>query len=190
MRLTIRPTLVLFVVLIGVIQEVGFAIPAPTSQPLSFRAVPKRHIFNHAEDVILLFSIQNNSSDPVFVSRLKGNDFVDIKLLGPDGKEVPWRGSGRIDSKNYSASDFVVLKTHEIVHASRTISPKDGTGFVFKEPGRYTVQAEYSLAPPEYFASLAGSAKIPAESFASPVSTFCIETCGPDSKVESGNTRD
>lgn len=150
-------------------------------QALTFRAVPARHLFKHGEDIVLVLSIQSNLADPVFVSSLRSNEFVDMRFVGPDGKEVAWRGTGKIDSRRYSASDFVVLKTGERVRASRTISFKDGSGFIFERPGRYSVTAEYSLAPPEYFAPLAGKSKIPTGSFSSPTSTFCIEICDGDS---------
>ena len=151
------------------------------SQALTFRAVPVKQLFKQGEDVVLALSLQNNLAGPVFVNRLKGNEFVDIGLVGPDGKEVPWRSSGRIDSKSYSASDFAVLRAGGRVRASRTISFKDGSGFIFERRGHYSVSAEYSLAPPEYFAPLAGKAKIPTGSFSSSASTFCIETCDGDS---------
>ena len=115
------------------------------------------------------------------MSRLKGNEFVDLKLLGPDGKNVTWRGTAKIDSKNYSTTDFVVLKPHESVHASRIISLKDGTGFVLQESGSYSLRAEYSLSPREYFAPpIADGVEIPAESLASRAVTFCIESCDPN----------
>jgi len=182
MRVVIQTTLILFAVLIGGVQDASTGTLPPTINTISFRASPKKHVFRQDEDVVLVFSIKNNSSNPIFVSRLNGNEFVDINLLGPDGKEVPWRGTGKIDSKNYSASDFAVLKTNGSVRASRTISLKDGTGFVFQKRGRYSLRAEYSLAPPEYFAPLAGNVKVPAESLRSSKVTFCIETCDADSK--------
>jgi hypothetical protein len=137
-------------------------------------------LFKLGEDVVMVLSIQNNSPDPIFVSSLRTNDFVDIRVIGPNGKEAPWRGTGKIDSRSYSAPDFTVLTTGKRVRASRTISFKDGSGFLFETPGPYSVTAEYSLGPPEYFAPLAGTAKIPRGSFSSAPSTLCIETCDGD----------
>jgi len=151
--------------------------PAATEQAIVFRAVPKKHVFKQKEDIVLFFSIQNNSADDVFVSRLAGDEFVDIKLRGPDGKEVSWQGTGKIDSRNYSASEFAVLKKNESIRAFRIISVKDGRGFLFQENGQYSLVAEYLLAPSDYFAPLAGNAKIPPESLKSSPATFCIETC-------------
>ncbi len=111
------------------------------------------------------------------MSRLKGDEFVDFSIIGPDGKEVPWHGKGRIDSKGYSPSDFAVLERYQEISAKRIISLKDGAGFVFDKPGQYSVTAEYSLEPPEYFAPFAGETKIPTGSFRSDKAAFCIEAC-------------
>ena len=69
------------------------------------------------------------------MSRLLHEEFVDFNVSGPDGKEVPWRGKGRIDSKSYSPSDFTVLKRGEQIRARTTISLKNGQGYVFHSPG-------------------------------------------------------
>jgi hypothetical protein len=111
------------------------------------------------------------------VSRLTGDEFVDLNVIGPDGKEVPWRGKGRIVSREYSPSDFAVLERYQEISAKRIISLKDGAGFVFDKPGQYSVTAEYSLEPPEYFAPIAGGTKIPTGSFRSAKAAFCIEAC-------------
>jgi hypothetical protein len=147
---------------------------------LAFQARPTKHLFARGEDVVLSLLIRNESAGPVFVSRLIHDEFVDFKITGPDGKEVSWRGKGRIDSKNYSPSDFAVLGSAEKISANRTISLKNGQGFVLSKPGQYSVTAEYSLEPPEYFAPLAGDAKTPPGSFRSVNATFCIESCGPN----------
>jgi hypothetical protein len=146
---------------------------------LTFEATPEKHIFKQGEDIVLAFSIISNSTEPVFVSRLTNEDFVDVELMGPDGKEVAWQGSGKIDSKKYSPSDFTVLKRGERISAKRIISLKDGHGFLIKKLGRYTVKAKYSLDPPQYFAPVAGSALVPEGGFAAPTSSFCVERCSP-----------
>lgn len=101
---------------------------------------------------------------------------MDFKIVGPDGKEVRWRGKGRIASREYSPFDFAVLESYHEISASRIISLKDGAGFVFDKPGQYSVTAEYSLEPPENFAPFAGKTKIPTGSFRSKAA-FCIEAC-------------
>jgi hypothetical protein len=159
---------------------------APTRGPVNrpalvFRARPTKQLFARGEDVVFAVSIRNESAGPVLVSRLLNDEFVDFHVCGPDGKDVAWRGKSRIDSKSYSPSDFAVLKGGEMVRARRTISLKNGHGFVLGKPGQYSVIAEYSLEPPEYFAPFAGEAKVPAGSFGSVKATFCIEICGPDS---------
>jgi hypothetical protein len=145
---------------------------------LAFEARPTKRLFTQGEAVVFVLSIRNQSPEPIFVSRLTEDEFVDFRISGPDGKAVPWRGKGRIDSKEYSPSDFAVLKCRERISAKRIISFKDGQGFVFNKPGQYSVTAEYSLGPPEYFAPLAGATKIPTGSFRSVNATFCVEVCG------------
>lgn len=156
--------------------------PAAPETPctLCFSALPEKQLFAQGEPVILVLSIYNWSAkpgEPVFVSRLKGDEFVDLNVIGPDGKEVPWRGKGRIVSRQYSPADFAVLGTYKEISAKRIISLKDGAGFVFDKPGQYSVTAKYSLGPPEYFAPFAGKTKIPTGTFRSAKAAFCIEAC-------------
>jgi hypothetical protein len=156
----------------------GQAPTMPVSPPgLVFEAIPAKQLVTRGEAVVLDLYIRNRSAGPIFVSRLKGDEFVDFSIIGPDHEEVPWRGKGRIDSKEYSPSDFAVLKRYEEITAKRIISLKDGAGFVFDKPGQYSVTAEYSLGPPEYFGPFAGETKIPTGSFRSTKAAFCIEAC-------------
>jgi len=130
----------------------GQAQARPATAPvLVFEALPSRQLLTRGEDIVLVLYLRNLSEKPIFVSRLKGDEFVDFSIIGPDGKEVPWHGKGRIDSKGYSPSDFAVLERYQEISAKRIISLKDGAGFVFDKPGQYSVTAEYSLEPPEYF---------------------------------------
>jgi hypothetical protein len=154
-------------------------IPAmPLTPPVSnFEALPATPLFPRGEAVVLVLCLRNRSAGPIFVNRPKGDEFVDFNIAGPDGKEVPRRGKGRIDSKEYSPSDFAVLERYEEITAKRIISLKDGAGFVFDKHGQYSVTAEYSLEPPEYFAPFAGETKIPTTSFRSTKAAFCIEVC-------------
>ena len=156
----------------------GQAPAMPVTEPaLFFWARPQTQLFAKGEPVILVLSIYTRSAEPIFVSRLTGDEFVDLNVIGPDGKEVPWRGKGRIVSREYSPADFAVLGTYQEISARRIISVKDGAGFVFDKPGQYSVTAEYSLGPPEYFAPFAGKAKIPTGTFRSTKAAFCIEAC-------------
>jgi hypothetical protein len=143
---------------------------------LCFGANPQTQLLKQGEPVILVLSIYNRSAEPIFVSRLKNEEFVDFKIIGPDGKEVPWQGKGRIASREYSASDFAALDGWNEISAKRIISLNDGAGFVFDKPGQYSVTAEYSLKPPEYFAPFAGKTKIHTGSFRYDAA-FCIEAC-------------
>ena len=142
-----------------------------------FEALPSKQLLTRGQAVVLVLYLRNRSEEPIFVSRLKGDEFVDFNVIGPDGKEVPWRGKGRIASKEYSPSDFAVLERYAEITAERIISLKDRAGFVFDKPGQYSVTAEYSLEPPEYFAPFAGETKIPTGSFRSTKAAFCIEAC-------------
>ena len=156
----------------------GQAPATPVTPPvLVFEAIPAKQFLARGEDVVLVLNLRNRSEGPIFVSRLLGDEFVDFSVIGPDGKEVPWRGKHRIDSKGYSPSDFVVLERYQEISAKRIISLKDGAGFVFDKPGQYSVTAEYSLGPPEHFAPFAGETKIPTGSFHSTRAAFCIEAC-------------
>lgn len=159
----------------------GQAPAAPeTPCTLCFSARPEKQLFVQGEPVILVLSIYNWSAkpaEPIFVSRLKDDEFVKLKVIGPDGKEVPWQGKGRISSREYFPADFAVLATYQEISAKRVISLKDGAGFVFDKPGEYFVMAQYSLSPPEPFVSFAGETKIPTGTFRSTKAGFCIEAC-------------
>ena len=155
----------------------------PVKRPaLAFQVRPTKQVFARGEDVVFTLVIRNESAEPVFVSRLTHDEFVDFRISGPGGKEVSWRGRRRIDSKRYSPADFAVLRSGGKISAKRTISVKKGQGFVFSKAGLYSITAEYSLEPPEYFAPFAGSAKIPQGSFRSVKAAFCLESCGPNSQ--------
>jgi hypothetical protein len=151
-------------------------LPA-TPSGLVFEALPSRQLLTQGQEVVLALTIRNLSEEPVFVSRLAGDQFVDFSVIGPDGRELPWRGKGQIASNEHSPSDFDVLERYQEISAKRTISLQDGAGFVFDKPGQYTVTAEYSPGPPESVAPFAGQTKIPTGSFHSTKAAFCIEAC-------------
>jgi hypothetical protein len=146
---------------------------------LTFQIAPVKHTFSRHEEIVVRFTLQNNSPYPVFVSRKMYSEFVDLTVFAPNGKEVEWRGTGRIDSKAYSLEDFAVLKTGESVSQKTAVSLKQGVGFVIDKPGRYRMKAEYSLGPPAYFAPFARDATVPEGPFRAQVVTLCVETCGP-----------
>lgn len=152
----------------------------PTRRALVFDATPAKQLLARGEPVVLDLRIYNWSERPLFVSRLNDDEFLDFNVFGPDGKELPRQGKGRTDAKGYSPSDFAVLEKYTEIRIQRTISLRDGAGFVFDKPGQYTVTAEYTPGPPEQFAPFAGEAKIPTGSFHSTKAAFCIEVCVPD----------
>jgi len=151
--------------------------PETLCDALCFSARPATQLFKLGEPVTVLLSIYTRSAKPIFVSRLTDGEFVKLSVIGPDGKELPWQGNGRISSRAYSPSDFAMLETYKEISATRIISLKDGAGFVFDKPGQYFVTAEYSLGSPESFAPFAGETKIPTGTFHSTKAGFCIEAC-------------
>ena len=144
---------------------------------LYFYTVPSKQLFSLGESVVIVLQLYSRSEQPILVSRLQGNEFVSFKVIGPDGKEVPWQGETRADTKGYSPSDFIVLGQYKQLSANRIISLKDGAGFVFDKPGQYSLTAEFSMEPPENFARFAGQAKVPTGSFHSTKFVLCIEAC-------------
>lgn len=138
---------------------------------------PVKRIFSEGEDVVLIFTICNNSDDPAFVSRNPYGEFIDLAIKDPEGEDIARQEKGPIDSKYYHPEDFTVLKKGECAPSRATISMKNGRGFKIEKHGRYRVVGEYSLGPPEYFAPLAANAKVPAGSFKAEPTTFCLVTC-------------
>jgi|ERR1051326_4213807 hypothetical protein len=165
----------------GFFQE---AMGQKTPPILTFQVSPVKPTFSPGEDIVLRFSLHNNSKDAVFVSRKMYDEFVDLTIFGPGGNEVSRRGKRKIDSKTYSPQDFAVLKGGESIGAKAVVSLKDGLGFIIEKPGRYRVKAEYSLGPPAYFAPFAGATIVPDGAFRSKTFTFCLKTCevAPESK--------
>jgi hypothetical protein len=129
------------------------------------------------EPVVIGLELYSRFDQPILVSRLRANEFVNFKVVGSDGNEVPWQGKAPDRAGGYSLSDFTVLGQYEAVTADRTISLKDGAGFAFNQPGQYTLNAEFSMGPQEDFAQFADKAKPAVGSFRSSKLVFCIEAC-------------
>lgn len=144
---------------------------------LYFFIRPSKQLFWIGEPVVIGLELYSRLEQPILVSRLQGNEFVNFKVVGPDGNEVPWQGKAPHRPTAYSPSDFTVLGQYKAVTADRTISLKDGTGFAFNQPGQYTLTAEFSMGQPEDFAQFADRAKPAAGSFGSSKLAFCIEAC-------------
>jgi hypothetical protein len=157
----------------GLLQGVQGQDAAPI---LTFRVSPIKQTFSAREDIVLRFSLRNSSKESVFVSRKMYDEFVDLTMVGPDGKELNRTGKRKIDSKKYSPQDFAVLQAGGSISTKYVVSLKDGLGFIIDKPGRYRIKAEYSLGPPAYFAPFAGATKVPEGTFRSSV-TFCVDTC-------------
>jgi hypothetical protein len=129
------------------------------------------------EPVVIGLELYSRLEQPILVSRLQGNEFVNLKVVGPDGNEVPWQGKAPERARAYSPSDFTVLGQYKAISADRIISLKDGRGFAFIQPGQYTVTAEFSMGHPEDFAQFVDQAKPAVGSFRSSKLAFCIEAC-------------
>ncbi|MGA3159751.1 MAG: hypothetical protein ABSC77_00935 [Terracidiphilus sp.] len=156
----------------------GQAPVTSTKTPeLYFYTLPSKQLFALGESVVIVLQLYSRSEQPILVSRLQGNEFVNFKVIGPDGNEVPWQDEARAGSNGYSPSDFIVLGQYSETNAKRIISLKDGAGFAFDKPGQYSLTAEFSMGSPEIFAPFAGQAKVPTGSLHSTKLAFCIEAC-------------
>jgi hypothetical protein len=144
---------------------------------LYFYTRPSKQLFWMGEPVVIGLELYSRSDQPILVSRQLGNEFVNFKVVEPDGNEVPWQRKVPDRAREYSPSDFTVLGQYKAISADRTISLKDGTGFAFNEPGQYTLTAEFSMGPPEGFAQFADKTKPAVGSFRSSKLVFCIEAC-------------
>jgi hypothetical protein len=144
---------------------------------LYFSIRPSRQLFWMGEPVVIGLELYSRLEQPILVSRLQGNEFVILKVVGPDGNQVPWQRSAPAPDGAYSPSDFTVLGQYKAVSADRTISLKDGTGFVFSKPGQYTLTAEFSMGAPENLAPFADQARPAVGTFRSSKLVFCIEAC-------------
>src|SRR5580700_2277705 len=143
---------------------------------LYFYAVPLKQLFWRGDAVVIKLQLYSRSEQPLLVSRMLGDEFVSFKVIGPDGKEVPWPGETRAGFKEHSPSGFTVLGQYQQISADRIISLQDGVGCVFDKPGQYSLTAEFSMGPPGKFAPFEVQAKAPMGSFHAKVA-FCIEAC-------------
>jgi hypothetical protein len=169
-----------FLFLLSLVSAQGARAQAPvgpaTTPELYFYAVPSRQLFWRGETVVIELQLYSRSEQPLLVSRMLGDEFVSFKVIGPDGNEVPWQSETRAGFKEHSPSDFTVLGQYKQISANRTISLKDGAGFVFDKPGQYSLTAEFSMGSPGKFAPFEVQAKTPMGSFHAKVA-FCIEAC-------------
>jgi len=147
-------------------------VPAvlPSTPELYLRINPTKQLFWVGEPVVVGLELYSRLEQPVLVAPLQSNEFVQFKLVGPDGNEVPWQGR----TIAYSPSDFKVLEQYNAVKAERTISLKDGTGFEFNRPGQYTLTVVFSMGQSERFTPFAGRAKPVVGSVRSSKLAFCI----------------
>ena len=150
--------------------------PAKTPE-LYFNTLPSKQLFSVGENVVIVLELYSRSEQPILVSRLQGREFVSFKVIGPDGKEVPWQGEMQSTTKGYSPPDFTVLRQYKKISANRIISLKDGAGFAFDKPGQYSLTAEFTMGAPENFAAFADQTKPALGSFHSEKLAFCVEAC-------------
>ncbi|SNS26863.1 hypothetical protein SAMN05421770_101268 [Granulicella rosea] len=142
-----------------------------------FYTNPAKQLFWVGEPVVIGLELYSRFEQPVLVAPLQNNEFVQFKLVGPDGNEVPWQGKAPDHARAYSPSDFKVLEQYNAVKAERTISLKDGTGFACNRPGQYTLTAVFSMGSPEHFTLFADQAKPIVGSVRSSKLAFCIDAC-------------
>jgi hypothetical protein len=151
------------------------AVGATKTPELYFFTRPSKQLFWMGEPVEIGLELYSRLEQPILVSRLQDNNFVNFKVVGPDDNEVQWQGKAQNGTRAYSYSDFTVLGQYKAISANRIISLKDGTGFAFDKPGQYSLIAEYSIGNPEDFASFGDQAKPAVGSFRSSKLVFCIE---------------
>lgn len=152
------------------------AEPASTPE-LYFSTHPTKQLFWIGEPVVIGLELYSRLEQPLLVGQLQDDDFVNFKLVGPNGNDVPWQGKSPNRAKAFSPSDFTVLGQYKAVKADRTISLTDGTGFALNQPGQYTLTAVFSMGQPEDIAPFAGQAKPAVGSFRSSKLAFCIDAC-------------
>lgn len=138
---------------------------------------PAKQLFWSGEPVVFGLQLYSRFEQPILVGRLQDNEFVNFKVVGPDGNEVLRQGKAPDRARAYSPSDFTVLGQYKAISADRTISLKDGTGFAFNQPGQYTLTAEFSMRHPADSAQFADQARPAVGSFHSSKLEFCIEAC-------------
>ncbi len=150
---------------------------ATKTPELYFFTRPSRQLFSMGEPVAFGFQLYSRSEQPILVSRLQGSDFVRFKAVDSNGNEVPWHGEAPAHPRAYASSDFTVLGQYQAVSTHRIISLKDGAGFALRNPGQYTLTAEFSMGSPENFARFSGQAKPAVGTFPSSKLVFCLEAC-------------
>ncbi len=129
------------------------------SVKLQFSALPEKHEYRLGEVVRFRFSLHNSGDRDVLVARgFTLDHYVYLRILGPDGKELPW--CGKIDG---IIQRFAVLrpgaKIQSVVRASCD-SHRD-SGYVFDRQGVYNISAYYHLPEPlRALKRIAGSALV------------------------------
>jgi len=145
------------------------------ARALIFRASPTSSKFKLGQQITFEFKLKNDSHDRVLVARSPYPGFATVHLSGPDGKEVEWRGNGKILSQAYAPVTFTVLARGESVKSRGTVSLENGQGYVITAPGPYVAWAEYSMGPPDYFRPVAKGAVVPEGAFRSAPTKFWVE---------------
>lgn len=59
---------------------------------LYFYTFPSKQLFWGGETVAIVFQLYSRSEQPLLVNRGLGDEFVKVKVIGPDGNEVPLEG--------------------------------------------------------------------------------------------------
>ena len=177
-RAIVKAAIVVFWSSLASMQGVWSQAPTASAKTpeLYFHSSPTKQLFSLDENVVTVLQLYSRAEQSLLVSRLQNGEFVRFRVTGPDGHEVPWQGGARVHSKEYSPSDFTVLRQYKQISANRIISLKDGVGFAFDKPGQYSLTAEFSMDPPERLAAFVGLAKPPTGTFQAKAS-FCIEAC-------------
>lgn len=143
---------------------------------LILRVTPAKSAFALGSEIILRFTLKNVSKNRRILA-IRGaslHDLIYLEVVDKDGKRIPWRG--KIPSREYPPGFFVVLKPGQSSSFNAPIFEPPAVGYVIQKPGVYRVRAEFSLAPKNYFASVADGADIPERPVRSNWTEFVVLT--------------
>jgi hypothetical protein len=151
--------------------------PGRARTNLVFVASPEKKTFTSGEDVVFAFRLENHGDKDVLVSRTFLLDrHVLMRIVGPDGGEVPW--CGRIDGSELSSKDFAVLRPGASISAKKRVScgPNKAFGYKLEKPGAYVATATYHLTEPiDVLEQMAGNALVAKPRLVAPKVRFWIK---------------
>jgi hypothetical protein len=132
------------------------------SPQLVFSAEPEKDEYSPGEKVCFIFRVRNQGEMDVFLARpFLLNYYVHLRIIGPDGRRVPW--CGKIDGRTFSVGEFGVVHPGGSLRAVVPVSCDENkdSGYVLDQPGKYVVFAQYHISlPAEVLKRLARNAAV------------------------------